>query len=90
MIIVTGGAGLIGSAVVWKLNGRGVDDILIVDHNPDGDKDDNLAALKYSQYIDKSDFLQKLFDGRLSDNIESIIHLGACTDTTETDKEYLY
>ena len=90
MIIVTGGAGLIGSAVVWKLNGRGVDDILIVDHNPDGDKDDNLAALKYSQYIDKSDFLQKVFDGRLSDSIESIIHLGACTDTTKTDKEYLY
>ena len=90
MIIVTGGAGLIGSAVVWKLNGRGVDDILIVDHNPNGDKDDNLAALKYSQYLDKSDFLQKLFDGRLSESIESIIHLGACTDTTETDKEYLY
>ena len=90
MIIVTGGAGLIGIAVVWKLNGRGVEDILIVDHNPDGDKDDNLAALKYSQYTDKSDFLQKLFDGRLSDSIESIIHLGACTDTTETDKDYLY
>lgn len=90
MIIVTGGAGLIGSAVVWKLNGRGVDDILIVDHNPHGDKDDNLAALKYSQYIDKSDFLQNIFDGRFGDNIESIIHLGACTDTTETDKDYLY
>ncbi len=90
MIIVTGGAGLIGSAVVWKLNGRGVDDILIVDHNPDGAKDDNLAALKYSQYTDKSDFLQKLHEGEFGDDIESIIHLGACTDTTETDKEYLH
>ena len=90
MIIVTGGAGLIGSAVVWQLNGRGVDDILIVDHNPNGDKDGNLAPLKYSQYIDKSDFLQKLLKGEYGDEIDSIIHLGACTDTTETDKEYLY
>ena len=90
MIIVTGGAGLIGSAVVWKLNGRGVNDILIVDHNPDGAKDGNLAALKYSQYTDKSDFLQKLHKGQYGDEIESIIHLGACTDTTETNKEYLF
>jgi len=90
MIIVTGGAGLIGSAVVWKLNGRGVEDILIVDHNPDGAKDDNLAPLKYSQYTDKSEFLKKLLEGEYGDEIESIIHMGACTDTTETDKEYLY
>jgi len=90
MIIVTGGAGLIGSSVVWKLNERGVSDLLIVDHNPNGTKDDNLSLLRYSQYLDKADFIKPLLEGKYGDGIDAIIHLGACSDTTETDKEYLY
>ena len=89
MIIVTGGAGLIGSSVVWKLNERGISDLLIVDHNPNGSKDGNLFPLKYSYYVDKADFFKPLLEGKY-DEIEAIIHLGACSDTTETDKEYLY
>jgi len=90
MIIVTGGAGLIGSAVVWSLNNRGEKKILIVDHNPDGTKDDNYKQLNFSGFVDKSDFIEELERGKYGKNIDAIIHLGACSDTTETDKEYLY
>jgi len=90
MIIVTGGAGLIGSAVVWSLNKRGEKKILIVDNNPDGSKDDNYKQLNYSGYTDKSNFIEELKRGKYGKNIEAIIHLGACSDTTETDKDYLY
>lgn len=90
MIVVTGGAGLIGSNVVWKLNERGVSDLLIVDHNPNGTKDGNLNPLRYSQYLDKADFIKPLLEGKYGDELKAIIHLGACSDTTETDKEYLY
>ena len=90
MIIVTGGAGLIGSNVVRLLNDRGISDLLIVDHNPDGTKDGNLKPLRYSKYLDRTDFIKPLLEGGFGDEIEAIIHLGACTDTTETDNEYLY
>ena len=90
MIIVTGGAGLIGSNIVWNLNERGISDLMIVDHNHNGTKSRNLNPLRYSQYVDKADFIKPLLDGEFGDNIEAIIHLGACSDTTETDKEYLY
>ena len=90
MIIVTGGAGLIGSAVVWKLNKRDIRKILIIDNNREGKKDDNYKQLNYSGYTDKSDFIDELQSGKYGSQIEAMIHLGACTDTTETDKDYLY
>ncbi len=90
MIIVTGGAGLIGSNVVRKLNERGIFDLLVVDHNLEGTKDGNLNPLRYSNYVDKSEFIKLSLDGKYGDEIEAIIHLGACSDTTEIDKEYLY
>jgi len=90
MIIVTGGAGLIGSAVVWALNNRGEKKILIVDNNPKGVKDDNYKQLNYSGFVDKSDFIEELERGQYGKNVDAIIHLGACSDTTETDKDYLY
>jgi len=90
MIIVTGGAGFIGSCFVWKLNQMGIDDILIVDHLRDGDKWKNLVGKKFEDYIDKTDFLDlitnDLFD--LS-RVDSIVHIGACSSTTETDADYL-
>jgi ADP-L-glycero-D-manno-heptose 6-epimerase len=84
--IVTGGAGFIGSALVWRLNQLGETNILIVDDLDETDKWKNLAPLKFSDYIDKYDFAEDLdkFKG-----VENILHMGACSSTTETDANYM-
>ena len=90
MFIVTGGAGLIGSAAVWFWNTRGIDDILIVDHLGNSDKWKNLRALRYSNYLEKEDFLAQLRAGIFDHTpVEGIIHMGACSSTTERDATYL-
>ncbi|MFP4679265.1 MAG: ADP-glyceromanno-heptose 6-epimerase [Chitinispirillaceae bacterium] len=89
MIVVTGGAGFIGSACVWALNTRGRDDILVVDRLRSGEKWRNLASLSYSDYMDKEDFVARLESGTFGSQIEAIIHLGACSSTTEKDADYL-
>ena len=90
MWIVTGGAGLIGSAVVWHWNKEGIEDILIVDHLGTSEKWKNLRALRYSDYLEKDQFLAKLEAGEFDNcNIEGIMHLGACSSTTESDATYL-
>ena len=90
MYIVTGGSGLIGSAVVWQLNRHGIDDILIVDHLGSSDKWKNLAPLRYADYLERDDFMARLesgaFDGK---NIDGVFHLGACSSTTERDASFL-
>lgn len=90
MYIVTGGAGLIGSGVIWKLNREGIDDILVVDHLGLSDKWKNLAPLSFADYMEKDLFREKLragaFDGR---KIDGVIHMGACSATTERDASYL-
>lgn len=85
-MIVTGGAGFIGSAVVWRLNQLGYDDILIVDRLDETDKWKNLVPLKFADYLDADDFLDDL--GDFSD-AKAIFHLGACSATTERDSDYL-
>jgi len=85
-IIVTGGAGFIGSAVVWRLNELGFDDILVVDRMDETDKWKNLVPLRFADYIDADDFFEAL---DLFDNAGHIFHLGACSSTTETDSDYL-
>ncbi len=85
--IVTGGAGLIGSNVIIALNLRGETDILVVD-NLTPAKEKNLATLKYTEYMDKVEFRQKMLNGEISP-AETVFHLGACSSTTETDEEYL-
>jgi ADP-L-glycero-D-manno-heptose 6-epimerase len=85
-IIVTGGAGFIGSAIVWRLNELGHDDILIVDRFDETDKWKNLAPLKFADYIDADDFIDDLGDFKDRD---TIIHMGACSSTTETDADYM-
>ena len=85
-IIVTGGAGFIGSAIVWRLNQLGHDDILIVDRADDTDKWKNLAPLSFSDYIDADDFIEELV---LHKDTNVIFHMGACSSTTETDVDYM-
>jgi len=93
MIIITGGAGLIGSAVVHGLNQRGSDNILVVDHLGLTEKWRNLAPLKFMDYQEKDAFELLLDQGRLSARLsgplQAIIHLGACSSTTERDASYL-
>jgi ADP-L-glycero-D-manno-heptose 6-epimerase len=95
MIIVTGGAGLIGSAVVQRLNGLGREDILIVDHLGHTDKWRNLSPLRFMDYLEKDAFERMLDDGTLARRLpggrtlDAVIHLGACSATTEPDATYL-
>ncbi|TYB31303.1 MAG: ADP-glyceromanno-heptose 6-epimerase [Candidatus Mcinerneyibacterium aminivorans] len=88
MIIVTGGAGFIGSNIIKGLNERGYEDILIVDDLKDGNKSRNMNALKFSDFIDKNDFINSLEYFRNSD-IDAFFHQGACTDTMENDGRYM-
>jgi len=85
-IIVTGGAGFIGSAVVWRLNELGYDDILIVDRMDQTNKWKNLAPLRFADYVEAVDFLDFVDDYR---DAATIFHLGACSSTTETDADFM-
>jgi ADP-L-glycero-D-manno-heptose 6-epimerase len=88
LIAVTGGAGFIGSAVIHALNLRGMDDILAVDHLGTSSKWKNLRGLKFADYREKDDFISQVRSGALPE-IDSIIHMGACSSTTEADATYL-
>ena len=94
MHIVTRGAGFIGSSLIESLNSQGITDILVVDNLNTSEKWKNLLGKKYANYIHKNDFIKQVendsFSGDIDkDKIEAIIHLGACSSTTETDMDYL-
>jgi ADP-L-glycero-D-manno-heptose 6-epimerase len=89
MIVVTGGAGFIGSAIVEALNARGMSDIVIVDDVDHPEKEKNLAAVKYADLKGKDDFLNAIRTGSPTPGARAIIHMGACSSTTETDREFL-
>lgn len=92
MILLTGGAGFIGSCFLKKLNDQGIDDIMIVDSFRNTDKWKNLIGKKFIEIIHKDELFSFL---NFSDEIKSglkfdaVIHLGACTDTTEKNMNYL-
>jgi ADP-L-glycero-D-manno-heptose 6-epimerase len=88
MIIVTGGAGFIGSALIAALNKRGITDILAVDEHGK-DKCKNLVNLSFADYAEKTDFLKIVSEKKTGCGIEAVFHMGACSDTTETNAEYL-
>jgi ADP-L-glycero-D-manno-heptose 6-epimerase len=88
-IILTGGAGFIGSCLLWKLNQKGISDILVVDHLGDSAKWRNLVGKDFKDYVEKDDFLKLILEGKIDKGIESIIHFGACTSTTCTDATYM-
>ena len=86
MIIVTGGAGFIGSNIIRELNKRGREDILVVDNLENADKHRNLNALFIADFVDKREFLERL---PTLGKVETIFHQGACSSTTETDGRYM-
>jgi len=89
MIIVTGGAGFIGSALIAALNKRQITDILVVDELGTNHKWRNLRNLSFADYVEKDDFLEMVIEDKLDSSVESVFHLGACSDTTETNASYL-
>jgi ADP-L-glycero-D-manno-heptose 6-epimerase len=88
MIVVTGGAGFIGSALVHALNRRGCTDIDVVDIEDHPEKKNNLAPLKFSRLIHPEQFLEQVLAGSLQ-KVDTLFHLGACSSTTETDVDFL-
>ncbi len=89
MIVVTGGAGFIGSNIVKSLNNVGYNDILVVDNLKDGTKFVNLVDLDITDYMDKEDFIASIIAGDDFGDIEAVFHEGACSSTTEWDGKYM-
>ncbi len=88
-IIITGGAGFIGSCVVRTLNDRGFKGIYIVDHIAGTEKWMNIRNKEYIDYIPRDEFLDRLESGEF-DDVSAVIHMGACSSTTEKDFDYLW
>ena len=90
MIIVTGGAGFIGSNIVKTLNQRGRTDIIVVDDLTDGKKFRNIVDCDIADYFDQDDFLERVkANDNFGSNIDAIFHEGACSSTTEWDGRYV-
>lgn len=88
-IIVTGSAGFIGSCFLSRLNAAGISDILVVDHLDESEKWKNLVGKNIADYVDKTRFLSLLEQAGNFKGTDCVIHLGACSSTTETDAAYL-
>ncbi len=90
MIVVTGGAGFIGSNIIEALNQAGHENILVVDDLTDGTKFTNIVTSKIMDYMDKDEFLTKITaDAKFAEAIEVIFHEGACSATTEWNGKYM-
>jgi len=90
MIIITGGAGFIGSVLLWKFNELGRKDILIVDQKAKGSaKWANVQKHEFESYLESDEFITRLEKGEFNGRINAVFHMGACSDTTEMDRAYL-
>jgi ADP-L-glycero-D-manno-heptose 6-epimerase len=90
MLVITGGAGFIGSVLVGALNQQGRDDIIIVDNLGSSSKWLNLRKLKFLDYLSRERFLELVESEALAGGIEAIVHLGACSTTTEENLDFLF
>ena len=88
MIIITGGAGFIGANLVKKINKSYSSDVIVVDNIKKNTK--NINSIKFKDYYDKDEFSSLIEKNKIKTKIKSIIHLGACTNTTENNWDYLY
>lgn len=89
MIIVTGGAGFIGSNLLRTLSAETSEPIAVVDDLTDGHKFLNIADLSLADYFDSGEFLEKINSGALAGKVSAILHQGACSDTTEWNGRYM-
>ncbi|MGY0395221.1 MULTISPECIES: ADP-glyceromanno-heptose 6-epimerase [unclassified Fusobacterium] len=89
MIIVTGAAGMIGSAMVWKLNEMGRNDIIVVDKLRTEEKWLNLRKRDYADWVDRDDLFDWLSNSANAEKITGVVHMGACSATTERDGDFL-
>ena len=89
MIVVTGGAGFIGSVLLWRLNEMGRDDIVVVDNLGDTDKWRNLVKRRFADYIHRDRFRELFLHDAVPFPVEAVVHLGACSVTTERNADFL-
>jgi ADP-L-glycero-D-manno-heptose 6-epimerase len=87
-VLVTGGAGFIGSTLVWALNRRGCERIVVCDRLGTDEKWRNLTPLRFADYVEADDLLPRLQSGALG-KFDLVLHMGACSSTTETDAGFL-
>ena len=89
MIVVTGGAGCIGSAIVWALNKRGITEIILVDDTGHPEKEKNMESLHYFSLENKDTFLNYAKKSSMPWKVDTIIHMGGCSSTIERDETFL-
>jgi ADP-L-glycero-D-manno-heptose 6-epimerase len=90
MLIVTGGAGFIGSNLIHELNAHGITDILVVDNFAHASKFQNLQGARYVDYMDKREFRRAIAEHALGvGKVDAILHQGACSNTLEDDGVYM-